>query len=70
MTKDKIRLQAKLTALNKILALYNPHALENGIGLRHNTWEDESWAEQRDQHVRRIVSALRNDLHKIKTDKP
>lgn len=59
MTKCEIRLQKKLTALNKIRKLYS----KNPEGFRHEYW-DEPIQEQRDEKVREIIEELQRDLYK------
>lgn len=65
MTTEQVILQKKLTALNSIKKLYNPHCYDNGVGLSSNFW-DESWAEQRDDAVKRIIDQLEKDLKDLK----
>ncbi len=65
MTKEQIKLQKKATALNSIRKIYNAHNYNSGKGLRSNMW-DESWAEQRDEQVKRIIEQLEKELLELK----
>lgn len=65
MTTEQVILQKKLTALNSIRKIYNPHNYENGEGLSSNFW-NESWPQQRDDLVKRIIDQLEQDLKDLK----
>lgn len=65
MTTEQIKLQKKLTALNSIRKIYNPTNYNLGIGLRNNSW-DESFTEQRDELVKRIIDQLEEELTDLK----
>jgi hypothetical protein len=65
MTTEQLKLQKKATALNAIRKIYNPHNYNNGKGLRSNRW-DESWAEQRDEQVKKIIDQLEKELLELK----
>ena len=65
MTTEEIRLQKKTTTLNAIRKIYNPHNYDTGKGLSSNRW-DESWAEQRDEQVKRIIDQLEKELAELK----
>lgn len=62
MNKEELKLHTKATALNEIRKIYHP--LYNGLS--SNNW-DESWAEQRDYMVKRIIKKLEKDLKKLKS---
>ena len=65
MTKEQIKLQKKATALNSIRKIYNVHNYNSGKSLRSNMW-DESWAEQRDEQVKRIIEQLEKELLELR----
>jgi hypothetical protein len=68
MTKNEIKSQIKATALNAIYKIYNSHNYDNGVGLQSHDWS-ESWCEQRDYKVKRIIEQLEKDLLKLKNKK-
>ena len=67
MTREEVILQKKATALNAIRKIYNPHNLESGK-LMDNPW-NESWVEQRDYMVKRIIEQLEKELAELKQRK-
>jgi len=68
MTKEQVIAQHKATALNAIRKLYDPINYQRGIGLRKNSW-DESYAEQRNDIVQRIIEDLEKKLNELKSNK-
>ena len=60
MTKQEIRLQIKLTALNAIRKIYN------GKFKYSNYPDDESYGEQRESAIRDIITNLERELIKLK----
>ncbi len=65
MTTEQVILQKKATALNAIRKIYDPFNLKSGKLMRHNRW-DESYPEQRDEQVNRIIQQLEKDLFELK----
>ena len=58
MTPEQVKQQKKATALNEIRKIYHP--LYDGY--RNNSWS-ESYVEQRDEKVRRIIEELEKELN-------
>ena len=57
MTPEEVILQKKATALNAIMKIYHPKF----DGYSNNSWSD-SYAEQRDEMVKRIIEKLEQEL--------
>jgi hypothetical protein len=49
--------------MNKI---YYPKNYEKGLGCSQNLWDGETWSEQRDEQVKRIIEELEKDLKSLK----
>lgn len=62
MNNQQVRLQKKLTALNKIRKIYHPFSKFS----YSNYKEDGSYAEQRDYAVREIIETLEKELNFLK----
>ena len=69
MTYEEIKIQKKFEALNRIRKIYYPINYDKGFGCSRNLWDNETWAEQRDEQVRRIINELEKDLNQIKQNK-
>lgn len=69
MTYEEIKIQKKFEALNRIRKIYHPKNYDKGFGCSRNLWDNETWAEQRDEQVRRIINELEKDLNQIKQNK-
>ena len=61
MTKAEVKLQKKATALNAIRKIYHPLTKNH-----YSQWTDESYAEQRDYWVCRLIEQLEKDLRDLK----
>lgn len=66
MTVQEVRQQKKNEALNRIRKIYYPKNYEKGFGVSSSIFDDESWAEQRDEKVRQIISELEKDLESLR----
>lgn len=66
MTLQEQRQQLKATALNAIIKIYHPLNVGNKHFYSGCSWEEESWAEQRDRKVSDIMERLQKDLNKLK----
>lgn len=65
MTQKEETLLVKATALNQIRKIYQSYNYDNGVGLSSSNWDD-TWPEQRDYKVKRIIDDLELNLKKIK----
>lgn len=66
MTTIEVRQQKKSEALNKIRKIYYPKNYSKGVGCSSSMYDNESWAEQRDEKVRRIIEELEKDLELLR----
>lgn len=68
MTTEQVILQKKATALNAIRKIYDPFNLKSGNLMRQNRW-DESYPEQRDEQVNKIIQQMEKELLELKQKK-